>query len=127
MGARLLTRSALLAAVLTLVPWGAAYAQGSWHPIPVPGWGQGTSHYAFDRGFREGYEEGERAGRRGEVFDPYREKDYRRADQGYSRRLGPREAYKWEFRQGFEAGYARGFRDGRRPSRYTPWGWRRWP
>jgi hypothetical protein len=129
MRARLSIRVALVTIMLGLLPSSRTEAQwGAQPPPPAPGWTSGAPRHAFDRGFHEGYDEGVQAGRRGHPYDPYRERDYRRADRGYERHLGSREAYRWNFRRGFEAGYARGFTEGRRRAyRYGPWGGPRWP
>jgi hypothetical protein len=65
--------------------------------------------YGYDRGWREGSEEGHRDGRR--CRDPrfWREGEYRDGDKGYRRWMGPRWDYATGFRQGYEAGYRRAY------------------
>jgi hypothetical protein len=72
--------------------------------------GEGPAfRYGFDRGWREGSEEGHRDGRR--CRDPrfWREGEYRDADRGYKRWMGPRWDYETGFREGYEAGYRRAY------------------
>jgi hypothetical protein len=65
--------------------------------------------YGYDRGWREGSEEGHRDGRR--CRDPrfWREGEYREGDKGYRRWMGPRWDYVAGFREGYEAGYRRAY------------------
>jgi hypothetical protein len=65
--------------------------------------------YGYDRGWREGSEEGRSDGRR--CRDPrfWREGEYRDGDHGYKRWMGPRWDYTAGFRQGYEAGYRRAY------------------
>jgi len=65
--------------------------------------------YGYDRGWREGSEEGHRDGRR--CRDPrfWREGEYRDGDRGYKRWMGPRWDYAAGFRGGYEAGYRRAY------------------
>jgi hypothetical protein len=74
---------------------------------------------AYSRGFENGYRDGRERGR----FDSHRghfdlrNRDYRDADRGYNKHLGPKGEYKKGYRDGFEAGYRETFyRRGR-----TPW------
>jgi hypothetical protein len=79
---------------------------------------------AFERGFREGVIEGERDGRSRDAFRYQDERDFQRADIGYSRSYGDLERYRVHFRSGFAEGYAEGYRrhargnDGRDDGRY---------
>lgn len=96
-----------------------------------PGGRWGSYTIAFDNGFDEGYRRGFDDGEDGDRFDPIGEKSYRKADNGYDRRYGPKGYYQTEYRQGFRTGYERGYRDGRY-SRYGDrrgnrgWGGWRW-
>ena len=65
--------------------------------------------YGYDRGWREGSEEGHSDGRR--CRDPrfWREGEYRDADRGYRRWMGPRWDYAAGFREGYQAGYRRAY------------------
>lgn len=75
--------------------------------------GASYGRIAFDRGYRDGREEGVEAGRKSDHYDPYREKDYRKGENGYERRYGSKDDYKQQYRDGFVAGYERGYRDAR--------------
>ena len=69
---------------------------------------------AFDNGYREGLQEGEKDGRKRDPFDFQDEGDWRDGDKGYHRTYGDRGRYQQVFRTGFEAGYAEAYR------RYAP-------
>lgn len=69
---------------------------------------------AYDNGYREGIEEGEKDGRKRDPFNFRDEGDWRDGDKGYHRTYGDRERYRQVFRSGFEAGYADAYR------RYAP-------
>ena len=71
---------------------------------------------AYDQGYREGVKRGEQDARRGDRFGYEDEREFRRADKGYHRRLGDRERYRQVFRDGFAAGYSDAF------SRLSPYG-----
>lgn len=62
---------------------------------------------AYDEGYRDGINKGERDGRKGERYSLRRHKDYRNADDGYRRQFGPKHYYQRVYRRGFEAGYRR--------------------
>jgi hypothetical protein len=65
--------------------------------------------YGYDRGSREGSEEGYGDGRRGRDPRFWREGEYRDADRGYRHWMGPRWDYAAGFREGYEAGYRRAY------------------
>jgi hypothetical protein len=65
--------------------------------------------YGYDRGWREGSEEGHRDGRKRRDPRFWREGEYRDADRGYRRWMGPRWDYEGGFREGYEAGYRRAY------------------
>lgn len=69
---------------------------------------------AADNGYRDGLDEGQRAARSGDRFDPVREKRYREGDHGYDRQWGSRDDYKREYREAFQRGYEAGYRGYRR-------------
>jgi hypothetical protein len=69
---------------------------------------------AFDRGFEDGVRKGREDGRDGDRFDPTRHKDYRKADDGYNRQYGSKDAYQVAYRDGFRSGYNRGYRENAR-------------
>jgi len=80
---------------------------------------------AYDRGYREGVQQGERDGRDGRNPQFERSSVYRDADRGYQDRYGNRDQYRNEFRQGFATGYRDGYSryrvnvyDGRRDGDY---------
>jgi hypothetical protein len=70
-----------------------------------------TSRYGYDRGYREGSDNGFKDARKHRRYDVARDGDYRDADAGYKHWMGPRGAYANGFRQGYEAGYSRGYRE----------------
>jgi hypothetical protein len=82
-----------------------------------------TTREAYDVGYREGLQRGERDGRGGSSFGFERDDIYRSGDRGWQQRYGARELYRLEFRRGFESGYRAGFdrvrvvRNDRRDSR----------
>jgi len=80
------------------------------------GYGSQVRRIAYDRGFNEGAKEGEKDGRSRDPFRYQDERDFQRADVGYSRNYGDVERYRQTFRQGFAAGYTEGYR--RFSSRY---------
>ena len=69
---------------------------------------------AYARGYSEGYEKGVDDGRDRDRYDPVRHRDYRSADEGYSKQYGSKEAYENNYRSGFRQGYEAGYRDGTR-------------
>lgn len=72
---------------------------------------------AYDRGFREGVEQGVQDARRGLDAWPARSLQYSDADRGYQTRFGNRLTYQSTFRRGFTAGYWTGY-DRFRSNRY---------
>jgi hypothetical protein len=87
----------------------------AWMDQRAPYWGdsrapQYDSRYdsrriAYDNGYREGMRDGESAARDRRAFDVGREKDYRKADKGYSRSYGDKDRYRDTFRSGYRDGY----------------------
>ena len=69
--------------------------------------------YGFDRGWREGSEEGLRDGRRSHDPRYWRESEFRNACRGYKGWMGPREDYSSGFREGYRAGYRRAYASAR--------------
>lgn len=81
---------------------------------PGGGYGGGYDNSpAAQRGFDDGYREGQDAGRDNDRYDPVREKRYRDGDNGYNGRYGSRDQYKQEYRHAFRQGYDRGYREAR--------------
>jgi hypothetical protein len=109
---RLWMAGLLMAGAAAVLP---AEARADWHvAVGVradygPRHGGPAFRYGYDRGWREGSEEGHRDGRR--CRDPrfWREGEYRHADKGYKRWMGPRWDYQAGFREGYEAGYRRAY------------------
>jgi hypothetical protein len=74
-----------------------------------PWGGSPAFRYGYDRGWREGSEEGQRDGRR--CRDPrfWRDGDYRDGHRGYRQWMGFRGDYVAGYRQGYESGYRRAY------------------
>lgn len=96
--------------LLAAAPAGAQQFN-DWMNQRSPYWGDyGASQYdsrriAYDNGYREGLRDGESAVRDRRDFDLDREKDYRKADKGYSRSYGDKDRYRDNFRAGYRDGY----------------------
>jgi flagellar biosynthesis/type III secretory pathway protein FliH len=85
----------------------------SWRP-DARGVDQRWRQQAYDRGFRDGSNQGARDGRDRRAFAYEQYRPYQRADSGYDRSYGDIEFYRQAFRQGFAAGYRSGYyRDSR--------------
>jgi hypothetical protein len=65
--------------------------------------------HGYDRGWREGSEEGHNDGRHRRDPRFWREGEFRDGDRGYKGWMGPRWEYASGFRRGYEAGYRRAF------------------
>jgi flagellar biosynthesis/type III secretory pathway protein FliH len=104
------------------------YNDGTWRPGtggPPPwangrGRGRGNGNggwqrndLAFQNGFTDGYDEGLKAGRDRQRFDPIGEGRYRSADNGYRSQYGTRDSYRAVYRSAFREGYENGYNDGR--------------
>jgi hypothetical protein len=74
----------------------------------------GYQEAAAARGYSDGFEAGVNDGRRGNRYAPVASRDYRDADNGYSRSYGSGDAYRNNYRAGFRQGYEEGYRDGTR-------------
>lgn len=105
--------------VLSLVIAAPACAQWT-RPDSRYGYGSNTDvrRIAYERGFREGIDEGERDGRSRDAFRYQDERDFQRADSGYHRSYGDRDRYRENFRSGFVNGYGEGYRRYARPDNY---------
>ena len=77
--------------------------------LTVPAGAQTTGSRAFDRGYREGIQQGEQDARGGRAFGIEINRVYRDGDRGYENRDGGRDWYRSEFRRGFNSGYRQGF------------------
>ncbi len=62
--------------------------------------------YGYDRGWREGSDEGFKDGRRNHDPRYWREGNFRDGDRGYKGWMGP----KWDYVKGYREGYAAGYR-----------------
>lgn len=114
---RLFLVPVLAAAVFGLAP--SAHAQSIWGDTRRAEYGDRQSYYdsrraAYDNGFREGAKQGEKDGRKGDVFAYQDERTFQRADKGYSRNFGDIERYRQSFRSGYAAGYSQSY------ERYAP-------
>jgi hypothetical protein len=97
----------------------AASQAADWHVTVALGsdYGQGPGHrqsgpafrYGYDRGWREGSDEGRNDGRKQRDPRYWREGEYRDGDKGYKHWMGPKWDYVAGFRQGYEAGYRRAY------------------
>jgi hypothetical protein len=79
---------------------------------PQPGYGgyaRDLERRAYDNGYREGLDDGQKDGRRGRDFSYQRHDEYRDADKGYHRGDGDINRYRSSFRQGFQTGYNESF------------------
>jgi hypothetical protein len=65
--------------------------------------------YGYDRGWREGSEEGRDDCRQHRDPRFWREGEFRDGDKGYKRWMGPKWDYAAGFRRGYEAGYRRAY------------------
>lgn len=81
--------------------------------------------YGFDRGWREGSNEGHHDGRRSRDPRYWRESEFRHADRGYKGWMGPRRDYSSGFREGYRAGYRRAYASARPGwhGRWERYGW----
>ena len=77
--------------------------------LAAPAGAQSTGSRAFDRGYREGVQQGEQDARANHAFGIERNRVYRDGDRGYENRDGNRDGYRNEFRRGFSSGYREGF------------------
>jgi hypothetical protein len=82
---------------------------GGYGRYPDGGYARQIERRAYDKGYREGLEEGRNDARRHRDFAPARHDEYRDADDGYHRGDGDREFYRRNYRRGFEVGYRESF------------------
>ena len=82
--------------------------------VLLPRGGRVYQEPASARGYSDGFEKGLDDGRDRDRYDPVRHSDYRKADQGYSKSYGSKDAYRNNYRAGFRQGYEDGYRDGTR-------------
>jgi hypothetical protein len=77
----------------------------------LPLTGRAYEEPAFARGYSDGFRHAQEDRRERRRYDPVGHRDYREADQGFSRSYGTLEAYRNNYRAGFRAGYDAGYRD----------------
>ena len=77
----------------------------------IPLTGRMNEEPAFARGYADGFGHAQDDRRERRRYDPVGHRDYREADQGFSRSYGTLEAYRNNYRAGFRAGYDAGYRD----------------
>jgi hypothetical protein len=81
--------------------------------LPLPASAERWDHYGsnpgYERGFRDGIDNGRTDARKHRRFDVARDGDYRDADNGYKGRYGSRWQYASSYRRGYERGYRQGF------------------
>jgi hypothetical protein len=103
--------------VAAMVLSGAAFlapapATADWHLgvgfryEPAPRGAGPAFRHGYDRGWREGSDEGYRDAHRHRDAAFWREGEFRDGDGGYRRWMGPR----WDYVAGFRRGYAEGYR-----------------
>ena len=100
----------VLSGAALLAPSSSSSADGRFAPgfryDPAPrGTGPAFRH-GYDRGWREGSDEGHRDGCRRRDAAFWHEGEFRDGDRGYKRWMGPR----WDYVAGFRRGYAEGYR-----------------
>jgi hypothetical protein len=89
----------------------AAAALLSAAPAEARGWlSPVAQQLAYQNGYRQGLDRGQKDARAGRALDYTRQRAYRQGDSGYKRQHGDREAYRHVFRDGYVSGYANGYR-----------------
>jgi len=71
--------------------------------------GASAARYGYDRGWREGSEQGHSDARHRRDARFWRDDDFRDADNGYKHWMGPRREYADGYRRGFASGYRRAY------------------
>jgi hypothetical protein len=111
-----------LMAVLAATPACAqTYGYGGYGRYPDAGYGREIGRRAYDKGYREGLEEGRNDARHHRDFAPGRHNEYRDADDGYHRGDGDREFYRRTYRRGFDIGYRESYERNIRYERDRRW------
>ena len=67
---------------------------------------------AFDNGFRDGVNAGQKDLRQGKYYKPERHDAYEDGDRGYHGYYGDKNRYRVQYREGFLRGYQNGFHTG---------------
>src|SRR5512144_2927529 len=88
---------------------GRAREGGRFGALPLAG--RVNEEPAFARGYADGFRHAQEDRRERRRYDPVGHRDYRDADQGFSRSYGTLDAYRNNYRAGFRAGYDAGYRD----------------
>jgi hypothetical protein len=65
---------------------------------------------AYEHGYEDGFDKGREDARDRDRYDPSRHKRYRKADHGYDRDYGRKDAYQLYYREAFTRGYAEAYR-----------------
>lgn len=112
--ARILRSAALIALVWAALPGmrdTQLAAQGGRVPAAnrVPPDARRVVRQAYELGYHEGLQRGERDSRDRRQFDYERDDWYRDGDRGYRGAYGARDAYRADYRRGFAAGYREGY------------------
>src|SRR4029453_8026982 len=81
---------------------------------PYPGYSRDAYSLGFQRGIREGAEEGQSDGRHHRAFDFWRDGDFRKGTDGYKGWMGPKWDYANGYRRGYESAYRRAYAAGSR-------------
>jgi hypothetical protein len=106
--------SVLISVIVVAAPI-AADAQGRGRGFgrfgAVPLVGRAYEEPAYARGYADGFRNAQEDRKARRRYDPVAHREYRDADQGFSRSYGTVEAYRNNYRAGFRAGYDAGYRD----------------
>jgi hypothetical protein len=101
----------VLAAPMTADAQGRGRAIGLGRLGGQPVAGRGYEEPAYARGYADGFRHAQEDRKDRRRYEPVAHRDYRDADQGFSRSYGAIEAYRNNYRAGFRAGYDAGYRD----------------
>ena len=74
------------------------------------GYGDDIRRIAEQKGFEDGNYEGTNRARARKSFDPYNTNSYRKAIDGYDRRMGDKNYYQQIYRQAYLRAYEQGYR-----------------
>ncbi len=82
-----------------------------------------TERIAADYGYRDGFDDGHEVGMERELYNPYKEGDYRNGTNGYEGDFGSKFLYKQAYREAYLRGYDAGFRSVAQSSTYRAVRW----
>jgi hypothetical protein len=116
---------ALAMATMALAPTACAAQSYDWGRDHRYERSRDAYSFGYDRGERDGAEQGRDDARHRRSFDFRRDRDYREADNGYRRSYGPRNRYADGYRRGYEQAYRRAYNDNRRHDRWDRRDWDR--